>query len=560
MKIAVAQINPLVGDLSGNTAKITENIRKAGANRADLVIFPELAITGYPPRDLLMYESFIKRAREIITREILPGTGGISVLLGTPWREEENGCLFNAALLLGDGKIQSYHYKTLLPDYDIFEESRYFAPAKERILARIKGKKAAITICEDIWNDKDLFARRRYSADPVEELFNNGAQILINMSASPYHLGKAEKRAHMLRALARKYHSSVIYVSQVGGNDELIFDGGSMICSGAGEIIYRAEPFREELVFIDMKTAAPGADSLFPEEDISWVFSALSLGLRDYFSKSGLKKAVLGLSGGIDSAVVAAIAADSLGPENVLGVMMPSRYSTVYSVKDSEELAGNLGIETRLIPIEEPFKKMIEIFNEESEALVDLAEENLQARLRGNILMFISNREGRVVLSGGNKSELAVGYCTLYGDMCGGIAVLSDVPKMMVYRLAAYINQKAGKDIIPASIIEKPPSAELRPNQRDSDSLPGYEILDKILHLYMVENKHIDEITALGYEYGLVRDIVKKVDRSEYKRLQAAPGLRVTSRAFGSGWRMPMAKKFTDLYGAGNGQDTGESR
>ncbi len=548
MKVAVAQINPTIGDLQGNTQKIIGMIKEAGHNGANLIVFPELALTGYPPRDLLLYEDYIKRVKRIVHEEIMPVTGGLSVLLGVPWKEPGDYRLFNSALLLKDGELSSLHNKTLLPNYDVFDESRYFTPATGLTLAELNGKKVAVTICEDIWNDKDFFERRNYSQDPVEELFQNGAEMLINLSASPYHIGKARLRANMLCALARKYQSEVIYVNQVGGNDELIFDGSSMFCSADGELLYRAQQFKEELFYVNAGSNEPSTgvkkqdDPLIVEEDMDWVFSALSLGLSDYMAKSGFHKVVLGLSGGIDSAVVAALAADALGPENVCGVMMPSRYSSEHSVKDSEELAQNLGIETRFIPIKEPFDLFINLLNNKENTSVDLAEENLQARIRASILMFISNREGWMVLPTGNKSELAVGYCTLYGDMSGGLGILADLPKMSVYRLAEYINRKAEKPVIPRSIIEKAPSAELRPDQKDQDSLPPYEILDRILQHYIEENKHIDEIVAMGFEEKTVKDVIKKTDRSEYKRFQAAPGLRITTRAFGSGRRMPLAR------------------
>ena len=559
MKIAVAQLNPTIGHLQGNAEKIAQCIRRAREDNADLVIFPELAVTGYPPRDLLLYDAFLEQAEKIIHEEILPLTKGITVILGTPWREKEQkeSGVYNAALVLGEGKIISRHYKTLLPNYDVFDECRYFVPAKENNPVTIKGMKIAVTICEDIWNDKDYFKRRFYPQDPLEVLSRKNPGLLINISASPYSLGKAGERGKMLRALAEKYQVPIFYVNQVGGNDELIFDGSSVACSGSGEIFYQAEPFQEALFYCETEnfqitpvrlegeaaaSAAWQVQDYLQVEDINWIYAALKRGLADYLKKTGFDKVVVGLSGGIDSAVIAALAVAVLGPEKVLGVMMPSRYSSEHSVVDSRRLADNLQIENLLIPIEEPFQQFLNSLNDQGKPLMDLAEENLQARIRGNILMFISNRDNRMVLTTGNKSELAVGYCTLYGDMCGGLAVLADVPKLMVYRLAEYINTLAGKELIPESIIVKPPSAELRPGQLDQDSLPPYEVLDQLLHYYVEENKHIEEIVALGYERELVDSIVAKIDRAEYKRFQAAPILRITTKAFGSGRRVPLAK------------------
>ncbi len=569
MKIAIAQLNPTVGDLDNNIAKIKKMVQKAVAEKAELIIFPELAVTGYPPRDLLIYKAFIEFVTEKFTAEILPLSEKINIIAGLPQKEEGGHRLFNSALHLHQKQIVSVHHKTLLPNYDVFDESRYFIPAPRCIHALIGGKKTAVTICEDIWNDKDFFARRNYNEDPLAELCRTEPSLLINISASPYHLGKAAERAVMLSALAKKYRLPLIYVNQVGGNDELIFDGSSMVFSSGGELLFRAEPFSESLNLVDLATkdlavekqGGAGLSSmrndsfcvcskerdeahrLFDfDEDAAWVHEALSLGLRDYLSKSGFRKVALGLSGGIDSAVVAAVAASALGAENVCGIMMPSRYSSRHSVDDSEELARNLGIEARLISVEDAFISYIDMLNPEKEARYDLAEENLQARIRGNILMFISNREKRMILPTGNKSELAVGYCTLYGDMCGGIGILSDLPKQEVYRLARYINEKAGRSIIPESIIQKAPSAELRPDQRDEDSLPPYHILDEILELYIVRNLHTEEIVSHGFSREIVKEVISLVDISEYKRAQSAPGLRITTRAFGSGRRMPLAK------------------
>lgn len=575
MKIAAAQLNPTVGDLAGNARKIAAVIKDARKNGADLVVLPELALTGYPPRDLLLYGAFLDEVERILQTCIFPLAEGINVLLGVPWRKKGDGLLYNAALLLGDGSVASCHYKTLLPNYDVFDEHRYFSPATSPIPALINDIKMAVTICEDVWNDKDYWQRPLYPQDPVEELFRQGARLLINISASPYHLGKKSQREKMLCATARKYGAPLLYLNQVGGNDELIFDGCSLLISAAGEVVYQAQPFKEEIIYCNfndhdgsincllpsqplqqeieqIKTGSFENGQLLPEQEgVEWVFEALRLGLGDYMQKSGFDSVVLGLSGGIDSALTAAIAAQTLGPENVLGVLMPSPYSSDHSVNDAQRLAQNLGIKARIIPIKEPFNSFLELLNETEMLEMDLAEENIQARIRGNILMFISNRERRLLLTTGNKSELAVGYCTLYGDMCGGLAVLADVPKNMVYRLAAMFNSQAGKEVIPWNTINKEPSAELRPDQKDEDSLPPYTLLDQILGLYIEENLHVDEIAAQGFERELVESIVEKTDLAEYKRYQAPPGLRVTTRAFGSGRRMPLARGY--FYGDRSG-------
>jgi NAD+ synthase (glutamine-hydrolysing) len=568
VKVAVGQLNPIIGDIQGNLRKIKSIIVRARQDGAEFLIFPELAITGYPPRDLLLYDAFLNHVERAVKEEILPLTQGLAVLLGTPWRGEARGVqLFNSALLIKNGSFLSGHHKTLLPNYDVFDERRYFTPAGQRLPAVINGNKVAVTICEDIWNDKDFWERRRYQEDPVEELFRQGAALLVNISASPYHFKKAGQRAKMLCALAGKYKAGVIYVNQVGGNDELIFDGSSMLCSAEGRLLYQARPFQETLFYFDTEDLQDSLrqqgrveeislpqeinfsgnliSGMRAEEGINWMYAALQLGLGDYLRKTGFERVVIGLSGGIDSAVTAALAVSTLGPERVLGVLMPSRYSSAHSLEDARALAHNLKIDTIVIPIEEPFSAFLNLMNRGDQPRMDLAEENIQARIRGNVLMFISNREGHLVLTTGNKSELAVGYCTLYGDMSGGLAVLADVPKTMVYQLAGFINDEAGYQLIPRQVIEKAPSAELRPDQKDQDSLPSYEVLDEILHYYIEENKHVEEITALGFDDSLVRDVINKIDRAEYKRFQSAPVLRVTTKAFGSDRRMPLARGYS---------------
>lgn len=563
LRVAVCQLNPTIADLRGNANKIKSAILRAREEGVRLIIFPELCITGYPPRDLLLYDAFLRRVEETVKEEIMPLSRDIAVLIGAPWREPGSPKLFNSALLLFNGRLFSSHDKTLLPNYDVFDENRYFSPSLQRSLLVLDGEKIAVTVCEDIWNDKDYWERRRYEVDPVQELFEQGAELLINLSASPYHYKKAGQRADMLCALARKYRAGVIYVNQAGGNDELVFDGSSMVCSGDGRLLFQAYPFQEVMFYLeteDLRSSAGGEkgireisfhndmafsaefnQELLNREGINWIYAALCRGLKDYLRKTGFERVVIGLSGGIDSSVTAALAVAALGAKRVLGVLMPSRYSSAGSLRDAKALARNLNMDTIVVPIEEPFRAFLKLMNGGDAPQMDLAEENIQARIRGNVLMFISNREGCLVLTTGNKSELAVGYCTLYGDMSGGLALLADVPKTMVYELARFINETAGRDLIPRSIIEKEPSAELRPGQLDQDSLPPYTILDEILHYYVEENKHKAEIA--GFDPDLVEEIINRVDRAEYKRFQAAPGLRVTTKAFGSGRRMPIARR-----------------
>lgn len=545
MRIAIAQLNQTIGALSKNTAKVKDYILHAADHGASLVIFSELVLSGYPPKDLLLYNSFIDRERELLEKEILPLTlNGPAVIIGSSHRQ--SGILYNAALFLEEGIIKSAHRKSLLPNYDVFDEERYFSPAHQRSVEIVGGLPTAITVCEDIWNDSDYNKKQLYGTDPLVDLFADGARLLINISASPYHLGKQRLREDLLAFLARKYKAGVIYVNQVGGNDELIFDGSSLVYNDRGELHYRAASFAEDLFYIESENLHKTTTKSFPpaEEKIATVLEALTLGLRDYVTKTGFSKVVLGLSGGVDSALVAALAVKALGAENVLGLIMPSPYSSDHSVKDALALADNLGMKRRMIEINEPFTAYLRLLNKDSKAEQDLAEENLQARIRGNLVMHFSNREGYLALATGNKSELAVGYCTLYGDMAGGLAVIADLPKMMVYELANHINEISEKEIIPQNTIVKAPSAELRPDQKDEDSLPPYPLLDPILQLYIEENLSIAEICKRGYDQEIVEKIVKMVDRAEFKRRQAAPGLRITTRAFGSGRRMPIARSY----------------
>ncbi len=541
LRIALAQINPIIGDIPYNTAKIRSFLRRSRDGGADLAVFPELSVTGYPPKDLLCRRDFLAQVDNALTLELLPASREMPCILGAPLPDPENPAFTrNAALLLADGKIAGRQDKSLLPNYDVFDESRYFTPAVTREPVPFRGLSLGLTVCEDIWNDKDFWNRRLYPVDPVEELCRRGCDLVVNLSASPYHYRKMTLRSEMVGAQAAKYGKPVIYLNQTGGNDDLIFDGESMFFDAQGRLVTCLAAFREDFAVVD--TTAIGTEITLPEEDAGWVYQALVLGIRDYLGKTGFSRAVIGLSGGIDSAVTAALAAHALGPANVLGVIMPSRYSSPASREDAGQLAENLGIPYRIIPLEAIFQSYLAAFDESGRAQKDLAEENVQARIRGNILMFLSNREGAMVLTTGNKSEIAVGYCTLYGDMSGGLGVLADIPKEMVYLLAAHINRE--KEIIPARIIEKPPSAELRPDQRDEDSLPPYPVLDPILRAYVEDNRSIGEMVAAGFDPGLVRSVTTMVDRAEYKRRQAAPGLRVTSKAFGPGRRMPIAQRW----------------
>ncbi|MGB8770935.1 MAG: NAD+ synthase [Candidatus Korobacteraceae bacterium] len=543
MRIALGQINTTVGDLPGNSAKIIDYARRARSAGVDLILFPELSVCGYPPRDLVERSWFVERnqqAAEAIARE----TQGIAVICGlvTPARSDTGKSVLNSAALLRDGKIDAIQSKRLLPSYDVFDEMRNFAPAERQQLLAFDGKQHALTICEDAWNDKNFWDRQLYGVDPVEDLIDAGGQILLNISASPFYLRKRELRRDMLAAIARHYRIPVALVNQVGGNDSLVFDGSSFALGPDGRVIAQAKSFEEDIVCFD--TESLNGDIHLSEEGLeASAYSALVLGTRDYVQKCGFRQAVLGLSGGIDSALTACIAVDALGCENVIGVGMPGPYSSQGSIDDSAALAENLGISYEVVPIGEIFhsylKALKPMFAGREQ---DVTEENIQARIRGSLLMAVSNKFGALLLTTGNKSEIGVGYCTLYGDMCGGLAVISDVPKTLVYRLARYVNSRS--PVIPESTIEKAPSAELRPDQKDSDSLPPYEILDTILEDYVEDNQSPDTIAAQhSYHPELVRKVVRMVDKSEYKRQQAALGLKISTKAFGFGRRYPIAVK-----------------
>jgi NAD+ synthase/NAD+ synthase (glutamine-hydrolysing) len=543
VKIALGQINPTVGDFSGNSQKIIEFTRQARTRGANLVLFPELAVCGYPPRDLVERPAFVRRSQQTV-EEIARAVPEITVICGfvSPAKKETGKSVMNSAAVLSGGQIQFVQSKMLLPTYDVFDEMRHFDPASSQKVLPFCGKQLALTICEDAWNDKHFWHRRLYNIDPVEELLRAGANVVLNISASPFHLGKRELRREMLETIARDNHVPVVFVNQVGGNDSLVFDGSSLVIAPDGRTVARAKSFEEDLIVFDSETLQGDLHSQVEGEEAS-AYAALVLGTRDYVRKCGFQQVVIGLSGGIDSALTAAIAVDALGAENVTGITMPSQYSSEHSVTDAKDLACKLGIRFEVVSIREVFddyrKALKNIFAGKPE---DVAEENIQSRIRGNILMAFSNKFGTLVLTTGNKSELGVGYCTLYGDMVGGLAVISDVPKTLVYRLSHYVNSR--KPVIPQSTLEKPPSAELRPGQMDSDTLPPYEILDSILEDYVEDYHTAEQISAeRGFDLKLVRHVIRMIERSEYKRQQAAPGLKITPKAFGMGRRVPIAQK-----------------
>ncbi|GJQ48668.1 MAG: NAD+ synthase [Candidatus Kuenenia stuttgartiensis] len=545
MKVALAQINPVVGDFENNVRKICSFIEQAKRKHADLVVFPELAVTGYPPKDFLDVPAFVDHNLKAL-RDITQQVSGIAAIVGFVDRNRQSygKLVHNAAAFIQDRQIVSVHHKSLLPTYDVFDESRYFEPACSIAPIQFNNYTLGISICEDIWNDEEFWTRPLYETDPIEKLISKGANVIINISASPFTVEKHESiRLRMLTHDANKYKVPFIYVNQIGGNDELVFDGSSAVINAQGKRIAQAAAFGEDLIVVDLEnTAIQVVPQTFTP--IETVQKTLLLGLRDYVVKCGFEKVIIGLSGGIDSAVTAALAVEALGSENVMGIIMPSQFSSQGSVDDAVQLSKNLAIDYRIFPIKDLFDGYQTILREEFRGLpFDIAEENLQARIRGNIIMTLSNKYGYLVLSTGNKSEMAVGYCTLYGDMNGGLALISDVPKTMVYELAKYMNRE--KEIIPQETLSKPPSAELRPNQLDQDSLPPYDILDSILKAYIEEAKCIEEIVRMGFDETTVRDVIQKINKNEYKRRQAAPGIKVTSKAFGSGRRMPIAHKFT---------------
>jgi len=538
MKIALGQINTTVADFSGNKAKIISCSRKAEKEKVDLLLFPELCVCGYPPRDLLERESFLHKCYEVI-EELKQLKSDVALLIGAPEKNTsfKGRHLFNSAFLLHRGEQLFVQRKSLLPSYDVFDETRHFETADSLHSFQFKGKKILITVCEDIWGDLEENGRKLYARDPLAAFVSDKHDYIVNISASPFYAEKYELREKILRNFAKKMKTPLVYCNLVGGNDEIIFDGRSLVLNEEGKVLAQAKAFEEDFLVYDFSSSQPSKQNSLSETEE--LYLALKLGLHDYAAKSNFTSAVLGLSGGIDSAVVACFAAEVFGPQNVTAYLLPSPYTLQQSIDDAHFLADALKIKTKTIRIDEVYASYRKSLHSEHE--ITLVEENLQARIRGNILMAHSNKTGDLLLSTGNKSELSVGYCTLYGDMAGGLAVISDVPKMKVYELAQHFNRK--QNLIPLSTIERPPSAELRPDQKDVDSLPPYEVLDKILKLYIEEKKSAEDILSLGFSGEVVKKVLTLVDKNEYKRRQAAPGLKVTSKAFGIGRRIPIVWK-----------------
>lgn len=544
MKLALAQLNFHVGNFGENTAKILDAIRRAKQAGANLIIFPELAVSGYPPRDFLEFDDFIDKCQASVL-EIAQECIGIAAIVGSPSRNPEafGKTLFNSAFFLEDGKVKEIRHKALLPNYDIFDEYRYFEPGKEFRTIDFQGKRLALTICEDLWMEGTY---PLYTTDPMEELITERPDFIVNIAASPFHYDQAEDRYKVLTANAKKYKLPVFYVNHVGAQTELLFDGGSQVISPEGETALALKYFEEDFAILDLEQALKPPQhkgSAIVSPKIERIHDALVMGIRDYFRKLGFHKAILGLSGGIDSALVLVLAAEALGAENVRGILLPSGYSSDHSIADAIELSKTLGTPYDIIPIQEAYQSFLQLLEPHFQGLpFNVTEENLQARTRAVILMGLSNKFGYILLNTSNKSESAVGYGTLYGDMCGGISVLGDVYKTEVYALAAYINRD--KEIIPGNIIMKPPSAELRPGQKDSDTLPDYEILDRLLFQYIEMRSGPDELVAMGFEKSLVDRVLKMVNTNEYKRHQTPPILRVSSKAFGTGRRMPIVGRY----------------
>lgn len=550
MRLVIAQLNPIVGDIEGNLERAIEILARFN-EKADLMVFPELFLTGYPPKDLLERHDFALSVQAALRELILISAkyNETGIVMGAPvlTGKKTGKGLYNAALLIWNGAILATQHKSLLPTYDVFDETRYFDPAPSVEVVSFKGQCLGISICEDAWNDPKLWPRPLYSFDPIEVQAKKGADLLINISASPFHLGKEQIRYDLIKRHAKNHETPFVYVNQVGGNDELVFDGNSFAVDARGNFIDFAPSFEESVRIVEMD--APGNLNIRPPKDeIETLRLALVLGIQDYVRKCGFSRAVIGLSGGIDSAVTCCLARDALGEENVLAVSMPSPYTSQESKDLSEKLVQNLGISFVEIPITEIYKTYIESLSGPlrlgKEDDVDVTLENVQARIRGNILMAISNKFGHLVLSTGNKSELAIGYCTLYGDLTGGLAAISDVPKTMVYELAYHINQNV--ETIPREIIERPPSAELKPDQKDQDTLPPYEVLDSVLHHYVEEGTSLEEILKMGFDPESVKWIIRTVKKNEYKRKQVPPGIKVTTKAFGAGRRMPIAARYGD--------------
>ncbi|MBI4041472.1 MAG: NAD+ synthase [Deltaproteobacteria bacterium] len=547
MKIALGQINPTIGAFQKNCQKMLDQIEKAKAKQADLIVFSELSLVGYPPLDLLDKEHFVEDNLNVLT-QMAEKIHGIAAIVGYV---EKNPAatgkpFLNAAALIQDGKIISKHFKSLLPSYDVFDETRHFEPAKEVHSMMFKSKPLAISICEDIWNDPGFLKRKLYEKDPLEGLLKAKNTILINISSSPFSMGRLGARHNVLKSLSQKHGIACIYVNQVGANDELIFDGGSFAVNEKGDIIGHCARFKEDLIVVDVDRSVGEIRSL-PSSEIEAVILALELGIRDYVQKCGFSKVLIGLSGGLDSALTATLAVRALGNEQVTGILMPSRFSSVESRQDAEALSKNLNMKIYTLSIEPLYKAFLETLKPLfSNVGPTLTEENIQARIRGTLLMALSNQWQAMLLSTGNKSELATGYCTLYGDLTGGLAVLSDVPKTMVYEISKFINRT--QEVIPANCLVKPPSAELRPNQKDEDSLPPYSTLDKILKAYIEEHLSVSKIIQQGLDPQVSKEVVERIDRNEYKRRQAPPGLRITTKAFGMGRRLPITQRYQNSY------------
>ena len=551
MRIAIAQLNPIVGDIEGNAERILAAAQTAFNRGAELLLTPELSLCGYPPRDLLLNLGFVEkmsRQLQLLSQE-LPEK--LAVLVGfveknTSATVRGEKPLFNSIALVKSQEIKQIFTKRLLPTYDVFDEDRYFASGKESQYFQLTENnfKIGVTICEDVWNDEQFWGQRQYAVNPIADLANLGVDLIVNLSASPYSVGKQKLRESLLSHSATRYNLPIVYVNQVGGNDDLIFDGDSVAFNRQGEVIYRAQAFTSSLELIEFnQDLLPAVIHPLPIDEDEEIYRALVLGVRDYVQKCGFKRVIFGLSGGIDSSLVAAIATDALGKENVLAVMMPSPYSSDHSISDAVALVNNLGIKSEKLAI----KEIMTAYDQLLERLFagtdfGIAEENLQSRIRGNLLMALSNKFGHLLLSTGNKSEMAVGYCTLYGDMNGGLAVIADVPKTRVYSLCRWLNRHG--EIIPLNVINKAPSAELKPNQKDQDSLPPYEILDAILALLIDRHQSAEQIIAAGFEPEIVQKVIKLVKNAEFKRKQAPPGLKISDRAFGTGWRMPIASRW----------------
>jgi len=565
MKIAIAQLNPVIGDLSGNSAKIREIAEIAHAKGSRLLLTPELSLCGYPPRDLLLNPSFILAMETTLQKLASDLPPDLAVLVGTVLQNPSSHItggknLFNTIALLANGKIQQYFHKRLLPTYDVFDEDRYFEPGLQANYFPLDNINIGVTVCEDLWNDEVFWGKRNYNINPIADLAILGVDLIVNLSASPYTVGKQSLREAMLRHSAVHFQKPVIYTNQIGGNDDLIFDGRSFALNRKGEIICRARGFETDLVVVEFELAERdlrlGEISPDYESEDQEIWQALVMGVRDYLQKCRFSKVVLGLSGGVDSALVATIATAALGEENVFGVLMPSPYSSQHSIGDALALAENLGIKTQILPIgglmQSFAENLAELF---TGTQFGLAEENIQSRIRGNLLMALANKFGYLLLSTGNKSEMAVGYCTLYGDMNGGLAVIADVPKTRVYSLCRWLNSVKipglgnKTEIIPENILTKAPSAELKPGQVDQDSLPDYDTLDDILQRLINQYQSVEQIIAAGHDSQIVNRVLQLVSRAEFKRRQAPPGLKITDRAFGTGWRMPIASNWVNVLG-----------